>query len=319
MPSLLDLPNELLMEMTKYYPDLLLDVDALIHGVRSEEFDGNDTLRALSQTCRRLRAIFLPVLWERVHACFNTRNRPKQKIKTRAKMLERRMRGIEKTPYVAPHIHSLTITLEECHMGNWQPMANFIRVLQLLPNLRFLGMSHVPTAMKRTLEVSLAGKVFPSVVALALSHNSALILHCFPNVHILTLDSWIDQDSLLDSIRGYCKHIHTINNITPSRDIVKRLHEAIPGLKRLSVWHDVFPVSISWLEGMVNLSDLRIRYPVNCHVVHAEAVIAAAKTVLRTSKATGPKEFRMQYISREARGHPRDIIDKETLFIIGGH
>jgi hypothetical protein len=104
MHSLPDLPTELLMEIIKYYPELYLDIDAAIRGVSSEQFDGNDVLRALSQTSHVLRGIFLPLLWARVHACFTARNRPKRKIRTRAKMLERRMIGIRKTPYVVPHI-----------------------------------------------------------------------------------------------------------------------------------------------------------------------------------------------------------------------
>lgn len=67
------IPTELLMEIIKYYPlyypELYLDIDAAIHGVPSEQFDGNDVLHALSQTSRVLRGIFLPLLWARVHAC----------------------------------------------------------------------------------------------------------------------------------------------------------------------------------------------------------------------------------------------------------
>jgi hypothetical protein len=109
MPSLPDLPTELLMEIVKYYPELYLDIDTVIRGVPSEQLDGNDVLRALSQTSHVLRGIFLPLLWARVHSCFTARNRPKRKIRTRA--LEHRMIGIRKTPYVVPHIRYARSTL----------------------------------------------------------------------------------------------------------------------------------------------------------------------------------------------------------------
>jgi uncharacterized protein with von Willebrand factor type A (vWA) domain len=87
------------MEIVKYYPELLSEVDVCLPGVDRDQFDGND-LRALSQTCRTLRNIFLPVLWARVHATLNTR----VLARTRTTMLERRMRGILTTPYLVPHI-----------------------------------------------------------------------------------------------------------------------------------------------------------------------------------------------------------------------
>ncbi|KAJ7123538.1 hypothetical protein C8R44DRAFT_875729 [Mycena epipterygia] len=242
-------------------------------------------------------------------------DRPKQKIKTRAKMLERRMRGIEKTPYVAPYIHSLTITLEECHMGNWQPMANFIRVFQLLPNLRFLGMSHVPRAMVPTLESSFEGKLFPSVVALALPVNSAPILLCFPNVQSLTFDSVFRQHRLLDSIKGHCEHINTINNIYLSINAVDSLREAVPRVKRLSVWCNARPDTIRLLEGMDNLSYLNVRHLESpyTYMSSLDDIRAAAKQVLRTSNAHGPKELRIQQFTL-----PANIIEAETVYIIGG-
>jgi hypothetical protein len=103
------------MEIIKYYPELYVDIDASLHGVPGSEYTGNVAVRALSQTSRTLRGIFFPVLFERVHACFTARNRPKRKIKRRAKMLERRMIGIQKTPYVWPYIQYVTQSALRCH------------------------------------------------------------------------------------------------------------------------------------------------------------------------------------------------------------
>ncbi|KAJ7661948.1 hypothetical protein DFH06DRAFT_987519, partial [Mycena polygramma] len=218
MPSLPDLPTELLMEIVSYYPELYPAFDACTYGVPHDQFSGKDSLRALSQTSRVLRDIFLPALWSRVHACFTSRNRPKRKIKTRAKMLERRMKGIRNTTYIVP---SLSITLEECNMYNWQPMAEFIRVLDLLPNLRELTILQLSAEMVPVFQTSCDGKIFPSVLRLALSDGgSAPLLRYFPNVQTLTCH-WYNSIAIVTAAKEYCRHIHTVNNIRLSAEFVK--------------------------------------------------------------------------------------------------
>lgn len=75
------------------------------------------------------------------------------------------------------------------------------------------------------------------------------------------------------------------------------------------------------LEGMENLSDLRVRYRVprisfySEHEPSLEDIIAAAERVLRTSKARGGKELRIQHLEETIFD---DIIHEETLFIVGG-
>ncbi|KAJ7434784.1 hypothetical protein B0H11DRAFT_699620 [Mycena galericulata] len=219
MLSLPDLPTELLLEIVKYYPEQLSSLDASVHGTHSDQFDGNDTLRALSQTCRTLRDVFLPVLWAHVHAYFTVRNLPKRKIKTRAKMLEHRMRGIQRTSHVIPYIHSLSITLEECNHDNWQPLSQFIRVLDLLPNLQSLTILRIPTEMIAVCQTSFREKLYPSITALALPDELAGILHCFPNVQELTRGSDGYTDKLFNASKDIYKHVRTVNNV--SANVVK--------------------------------------------------------------------------------------------------
>ncbi|KAJ7697003.1 hypothetical protein B0H17DRAFT_1052589 [Mycena rosella] len=237
MPSLPELPTELLIEIVKYYPELLLGTDASLQGVPSNEFSGNDTLRALSQTCRTLRGIFLPVLWERVQACFTVRNLPQRKISRRAKILERRMTGIQKTPYVLPYIHSLTVTMQECGMENCQPIAQFVRVLQLLPNLKSLSIFYAQN-MAPVLLNAFRDKIFPSVVSLSVADQLSYILPCFPNIQTLTAQHYGGQLLKVIEHFGVNTRIHTLNNLCISSSwVVERLREAIPRLKQLSIWH----------------------------------------------------------------------------------
>ncbi|KAJ7884871.1 hypothetical protein B0H13DRAFT_2045421 [Mycena leptocephala] len=306
MPSLPDLPTELLMEIVKYYPELYLDIDAAIRGVPSEQFDGNDVLRALSQTSHVLRGIFLPLLWARVHACFTARNRPKRRIRTRAKMLGRRMIGIRKTAYIVPHKRSLSVTLSECNMGNWQPPAEFIQVLDLLPNLQDLTLIHLSSEMVPVLEVLCRGKVFPSVLRLALNDQLAPIIPCFPNVQALTY-RWSAGIGILLAIRGYCHQIHTINNILLSTDVVECLRISIPNVKRISLWENITLDTLRLLEGMENLSELQIRHHTQARWPRQpplDDLVAPARRELRIM------EFEGTYM--------HDVFCKERVIVVGG-
>ncbi|KAJ7096108.1 hypothetical protein C8R44DRAFT_889832 [Mycena epipterygia] len=283
MSSLTDLPTELLVHIAEYYPDLLLDIDVLVHGAAGS---------------------IPPMLWERVHACFTSRNRHLGKIKTREKMLERRMRGTEKTPYVVPYIYSLSIIMEECDLYKWQPIHK----------------PRSPTMLSTTHQRVVHVKGFPSVMALALSDDMAPIVHCFPNVQTLTYH-YAGSNRLLNAYKGNTQ-IHTINNIALSSDVAKRLHEAVPRLKCLSVWRDD---TIHLLEGLDNLSDLRIRCPSTFLPDALEEIITTSRQVLWSSNAQGPKELRVQILKpttmRRSNGRrgTDDIIEGETqLFVIGG-
>jgi hypothetical protein len=71
------------------------------------------------------------------------------------------------------------------------------------------------------------------------------------------------------------------------------------------------------LEGMDNLSDLRIRYqPTNPFYTpqppSLEDIIAAAKRVLLSSNAMGRKQLRIQHVAANS-----GLIEEETLFTVG--
>ncbi|KAJ7041484.1 hypothetical protein C8F04DRAFT_1391038 [Mycena alexandri] len=318
MPSLPDLPTELLLEMVKHYPELYLDFDARIHGVASEQFDGNDALRALSQTCRTLRRIFVPVLWAGVHACFTQRNNPEKNRERHAQMLERRMIGIQKTRHAMCYIRSLSVSLAGVNMTNWQPMAEFVRVLGVLPQLQHLTIVLVFNEIVPVLSTACQGKVFPSILSLGVDNdNLEMILPCFPNIKTLTFYPGSGCLPILRALKGSCEHVHTLNNLILFAYNIECIRDSIPNVSRISVQQFALEL-LRLLENMDNLSDLRIRYrePLRVHVVHGkplpllEEVVATAKRVLLTSKATGRKELHIQ----EFTG---DILRKETLIIVG--
>ncbi|KAK7055545.1 hypothetical protein R3P38DRAFT_2847741 [Favolaschia claudopus] len=314
MPSLPDLPTELLMEIVKQYPALYLEIDALICGMAAQQFTRNDIIRALSQTCRTLRNIFLPILWERVYAVFTERTR-QRKTKKRSKMLERRMIGLRKTPYIIPHIRALSVTLEECDMDNWEPMAEFIRALNVLSSLEDLAILKVPSAMLGVFRKSMEGKEFPSVQRLAVRDMLAEIIPCFPNVHTFTFEGY-NSSHVESSNASQCSKIVTVKNFVPS-PIVLRLH--VPNLKCLEFWRvPLNPSNLQPLEGMEALSEVRIRQYVGPSTSRSslastkssslQAFVVEARRVLQTSHAKDRKKICIEECEM-------GIIVKETLDI----
>jgi hypothetical protein len=111
---------------------------------------------------------------------------------------------------------SLSVSFKECNMDNWQPIAHFIRVLRLLPNLRTLTILGLQHDMVSILAASCKGSLFPSVVTLALPDDLSSILHCFPNVQALAhvQERSVFNDGLeLIGAASHCKQLHTFNNL----------------------------------------------------------------------------------------------------------
>ncbi|KAJ6577759.1 hypothetical protein B0H19DRAFT_1062339 [Mycena capillaripes] len=219
--------------------------------------------------------------------------------------------------------------MSACTMENWQPIAQLLRALQILPNLQTLSIRGFPSNMIGILRTSCEGMVFPSIVILALPAELSSILDCFPNVHTLTPLS--NASWLLQMTVQRCDHIHTVNLIntrifdrysTSYYPAVKCVCETIPHLQRLSIeypgpdWSGAkFVNDLRSLEGMETLCELRIRFVDMDFFVE---VVEVGKAVLRTSKASTWKQLRVQHRARYPY-HPRPPIESsETCATMNG-
>ncbi|KAJ7615952.1 hypothetical protein FB45DRAFT_935010 [Roridomyces roridus] len=310
MPSLLDLPNELLTEVAKHFPRVYSGMDARKHGVRSDQFEGIDTLRALSHTCRILRNVCRPVLWQHVQAVYNSRTRPQRRGLTR--ILERRMAGLLKksASSVRPHICSLSISFIECSMTNWawEPISGFLRALASLPNLRELTIVDAPEnwwQMQHVFKAGWEGKVYPSVLSLGIPPELAPMLRCFPNVQTLMQCNEIHEEhavggskTLFEQSRDLYRNVKAIQNLNLNRGwgVVQCIRENIPQVQSISVWDGFALEDLSILQTLPCLTELHIRYqppPVQAGLYGhhrrskyppLDEIITAAERVLRAPR-----------------------------------
>lgn len=102
--SLIILPSELLLEVVSYFPDIDIDIIQDCRQTLPASFrERFNALRALSQTCRELRSVVLPLAWERLEAC-TTAGHPTQFFKECGKTLERKCKGLLESDHLLPHV-----------------------------------------------------------------------------------------------------------------------------------------------------------------------------------------------------------------------
>ena len=117
--SALELPIELLMEILSYFPRAPIEVPR--YGVYfyntppASSLEYTDLLRALSQTCRRWRSIFLPLLWECLEVCTTRSQKPAWYLWL-ARSLEKKSKGLAQSPQHAAHVRCAPVFHSLSHM-----------------------------------------------------------------------------------------------------------------------------------------------------------------------------------------------------------
>ncbi|KAF7304151.1 hypothetical protein MIND_00646800 [Mycena indigotica] len=249
MPSLCDLPNELLTEFARYYPALYcpLQADAMPLGTQANDYTGVDTLRALAQTCVHLRAVFQPLLWRDASLYFEPRKpgRYGGTGRRRERKAERKLAALRRAVDVHGYIRSLTVTLHECTVDNWHPVVELARVLQCLPRLVTLVITGIRASAGSAknlcaslMKTAFDGKTFPSVKDLTTDTNDTdivLALESFPRLTALNMGDMAIQIRVGDLrlIAEYCPHIERLHNIwlpySNEIDMLPELARALSG------------------------------------------------------------------------------------------
>ena len=107
--GIVTLPSELLLEIVSYFPNISI-VD-ILDNPRTLPVDYRErfaVLRALSQTCRELRSVCLPLAWERLEACTNART-PAQFFKEVGTALKRKCVSLMSSEHLLPYVRCVII------------------------------------------------------------------------------------------------------------------------------------------------------------------------------------------------------------------
>ncbi|KAJ7757467.1 hypothetical protein B0H16DRAFT_665143 [Mycena metata] len=142
-----------------------------------------EALRTLSQTCRALRAILFTLLWERVQACFDSKNGQTTWHANVANVLLRSCKALVKTEnlFIARHVRVVSVSLSWHKIAVVAPL--FAQCLEALPNLDTLHILYLESKWAGTIDTAFADKELPGVRTIILPRGAYGILAACPNAH----------------------------------------------------------------------------------------------------------------------------------------
>ncbi|KAJ7185910.1 hypothetical protein C8R46DRAFT_388326 [Mycena filopes] len=204
------LPVELLHEIVSHFP--CAPVPCLSwHVLSGDHLARSKGIRALSETCQRLRRVFLAHAWRHVEVCASLKISTLDKFKARtwpagkgrflwsedlamdlARELVRQTKILTiRNPTFASEVRTFSVALSESSADTLFP--EFFQCLSLLPNLETLQVIFAPHRMDHlriTLDQGLERNTFnfPSIRTLVLVEHAFEILNCCPNVERVYLN-----------------------------------------------------------------------------------------------------------------------------------
>ncbi|PBK65156.1 hypothetical protein ARMSODRAFT_892263 [Armillaria solidipes] len=217
MTGLPVLPNELLLEILSYWPSI--PIPAKDRRVFSERYmERFHALLALSQTCRSLRNVLLPLVWERLEACASRKPllsplyHRKLILPWEKEVATELVRQLEvvtvRDPTLAVYVRTISVTLSRFSADT--VYLELARCLALLPNLHTLQICGVGSS-KALYEV-FHQRVFKSVKTLVFPSNGYIVLSCCPEVRKVacTTSKELMSGGVKTMIK-YCEQIESLD------------------------------------------------------------------------------------------------------------
>ncbi|KAJ7174528.1 hypothetical protein C8R46DRAFT_91196 [Mycena filopes] len=265
-----------------------------------------EALRALSQTTRALRAVFLPLLWEYVEACFIPKDDTTWSKRV-ASVLLKRCKGLMKheNQGLAQHVRVVSVSLSSNRMAETFPL--FAQCLASLPNLDTLHILHLES--KREGDVTAAFKTveLPGVRYIILPSYAHAILAACPDVRDVSCNEEIGT-KLFDTLIKYCPSVERIQGFQLTSSKLKKLSKSIPNLREIAVPATMNISSLSVLKHLSAIElitdaedqdDSEVSDPDEGFAAAGsatiEAYVAVARSVLSGSSGTAPKRITVSY------------------------
>jgi len=279
------LPSEILLEIVSGFSD-----DPSIDAAEYRE--GLNIIRALSQTCRELRSVYLPLLWKQVEAC-STAGPVAWHIQV-GSALERKSKGLLQSNYLISFVQVIIVSLTRYQTAIILPA--FAQCLSILPNLHTIKIVHAHSKMMSHLKSAFAWRIFPAVRCVSLPTSAHAILRCCPAVEDVACIVG-DGSTLISAIAtGKCNKLTKLSGVTPNKLMAKRLAKAAPNLRSISVRADLD--SIQGLVVLQSLNVLVIDFPMLLSIPdkkkERDIYVNAARTVMQGSKFEGEKSINLR-------------------------
>ncbi|KAJ7276667.1 hypothetical protein C8J57DRAFT_1061394, partial [Mycena rebaudengoi] len=169
-----------------------------------------ETLRALSQTCRHLRAIFLLVFWERVEACFEPKHY-KNWYEWVADVLLKRceFKGLmdRENRNIARYVRVFSVSLSWHRVDDVLPL--FAQCLESFPNLDTLHILYCHADYEEKVTAAFEDIELPGVHTIILPSTAHAILAACPNVRDVSCNEE-DGEKLFDTLIKCCLDVERL-------------------------------------------------------------------------------------------------------------
>ncbi|KAJ6452891.1 hypothetical protein C8R47DRAFT_1204257 [Mycena vitilis] len=266
-----------------------------------------ETLRALSQTCRALRGIFLPLFWEHLEACLIPKTTATWGARV-AKVLLDRCKGLMKSESLRSYVRIVSVSFSSYHIDEVVPL--FAKCLLSLPNLDTLHILHLQSKFEEIVTAGFKNIELPSTRAIILPSYAHSILAACPNVRDVSCNEETGA-KLLNTLVKRCPSVERIQGFKLTSSKLKDLSKALPNLREIAV-----PASMN-ISSLLVLKRLSvIELIANCEDEEGSetgsdddgegeerqeistarrAQVDAARAVLKASSGTAPKRIKMSY------------------------
>ncbi|KAJ6523378.1 hypothetical protein B0H19DRAFT_1201951 [Mycena capillaripes] len=258
-----------------------------------------ETLRTLSQTCRTFRAIFLPLLWEHVEACFAPKNGRDWSTRVADVLLDR-CNGLMKRENqdLARFVRVFSISLSSHRIAAVVPL--FARCLVSLPNLDTLHILYPESKWKRNVTVAFRGVNLPGVRTICM----AIILPIYAHGILAACPSVRDV---------CCPEVERIQGFELTSAKLKGLSRSLLELREVAVSANMDMSSLEVIKSLsiIELIAKRWEYVDETEIdpedfspstaykrkllQTKQKRIDATRAVLRASAGKAPKRIKMSY------------------------
>jgi len=221
-----------------------------------------DILRILSCTCRRLRSICLPMLWQHVEACVVVSIRARWYNEV-TKALRSRCKVLARSPQICSLVQTFTVSLT--HPAEKGVISAFAECLAFLPNLHTLNVIHASSASitSNALKKVFKNKQYPQIRTMMLPDAAHFIVQCCSGVREIRCGKGSGA-RILAAIKDHCPHVDTLRNIQGDEETLKALVEAAPNLRELQISrysHRLWgPVPLRALSGLSHLCIIDVEF-----------------------------------------------------------
>ncbi|KAJ7255348.1 hypothetical protein C8J57DRAFT_607356 [Mycena rebaudengoi] len=303
-PPILRLPTEILLEVTAYYQydPLPYQSERYPQMVKTSTvlFGRWGILRALSQTCRKFRHIFISLVWERLEALDEPSSCTGRHIDT----LMRRITGILKTPSLPRCVRTLVISLKLASENNRNLIAVLGRFLRATPNLTALHIIDISTSNFSSLATLFQWDSFPSVQILTIPCTLSHILSSFPNLRsLIAVDTVPHSQRTIQMLKTASKHSLSLESLvdfpsTPA--VVEYIVEHIPRVKSIIFRQVASPDIVTLLGTLENLRFVQFPYRYQPPSEIPEDTCKAIQGIFGTSRGSETIPISVLYSDLEA-------------------